>query len=93
MDASPNATWGYQDRYDEYRRAESSVSGEFRTTLNSWHMARSFSGATALNAAFVQANPTNRIYASTTTDQIYATCLHKMVARRLVAREGTSFIA
>lgn len=91
--ATPDGIFGYQDRYDEYRRAESGVSGEFRTTLNTWHMARDFTSAPALNASFVQANPTNRVYASTTTDQIYARCYHKMVARRLVAREGSSFIA
>lgn len=90
---SPDQVFGYQDRYDEYRRQESGVSGEFRTTLNSWHMARDFSSAPTLNSSFVQSNPTNRVYASTDTDQIYATCLHKIVARRLVASSGTSFIS
>lgn len=92
LHATPDGTFGYQDRYDEYRRAESGVSGEFRTILNSWHMARDFTSAPALNASFVQANPTNRVYASTTTDQIYATCRHKIVARRLVTPQGSSFI-
>lgn len=92
LHATPDGVFGYQDRYDEYRRAESGVSGEFRTTLNSWHMARDFSSAPALNGSFVQANPTNRVYASTTTDQIYAKCVNKIVARRLVAASGTSFV-
>lgn len=92
LHGTPDGTFGYQDRYDEYRRQESGVSGEFRTTLNSWHMARDFSSAPTLNSSFVQSNPTNRVYASTTTDQIYATCLHKIVARRLVAQSGSSFI-
>lgn len=90
--ATPDGTFGYQDRYDEYRRSESGVSGEFRTTLNSWHMARSFSSAPALNASFVQSNPTNRVYASTTTDQIYAEVNHKIVARRLVTSNASSNI-
>lgn len=92
MSSTPDGVFGYQDRHDEYRQGFSSVSGEFRTTLLPWHMARDFTADTALNSAFVQSNPTNRIYASTTTDQLYCMARNKMVARRLVAREGTSFI-
>lgn len=92
MHPDPTATWGYQDRYDEYRRMESGVSGEFRSTLDSWHMARNFSAPPVLNGSFVQANPTNRVYASTTTDQIYAMCMHSIQARRAVAKTGKSYI-
>lgn len=91
MSSDPNGNFGYQDRYDEYRQGFSSVSGEFRTTLTSWHLARDFSAETALNSAFVQANGSNRVFASTSTDQFYCMARNKMVARRLVAREGTSF--
>lgn len=69
--ASPDGTFGYQDRYDEYRRLESGVSGEFRTTLNYWHLARDFSSEPALNAAFVSSVPTMRTFASSTTDPFY----------------------
>lgn len=92
LSGAPDAIFGYQDRYDEYRRAVSGVSGEFRTLLTSWHMARDFTTTPVLNSSFIQSNPTNRVYASTDTDQVYATCLHKIVARRLVAQTGTSFI-
>ncbi|AZL82729.1 major capsid protein [Apis mellifera associated microvirus 44] len=92
-DGSGNDTWGYQDRYDEYRRGYSQVSGDFRTSnLNYWHMARIFTSAPALNAAFVQADPTNRIFASSTLDTMYAMCNHSVVARRMVAGKGSSFI-
>lgn len=37
--ANPEGVFGYQDRYDEYRRAESSVHGEFRGVLKDWHFA------------------------------------------------------
>lgn len=84
--------FGYQDRYDEYRRQESSVSGEFRSTLNTWHMARDLSGVPVLNDAFVECNPTNRIYQSTTTDQIYIEAQHNFRASRLLSSSGRSFI-
>jgi hypothetical protein len=87
---TPEGTFAYQDRYDEYRRAESSISGEFRDTggLEHWHMARVFSSDPALNQTFVEANPTNRIYASTTNDQLYIMANHSIQARRMLSRRG-----
>lgn len=85
--------FGYQDRYDEYRRVESSIHGEFReTTLNYWHFARQFASAPALNADFVKAVPTERTFAVPTKDVIYAMCNHSIQARRLVAKTGSSYI-
>lgn len=92
LHASPDGQFGWQDRYDEYRRTPSTIAGEFRTTLNSWHMARLFASDPALNSSFVTANPTNRIYASTATNQLYVMAKHSIQARRLVAKSGTSFI-
>lgn len=85
---TPNGTFGYQDRYDEYRRVESRVSGEFRSTLNDWHMGRIFGSDPALNSSFITANPTNRVYQSTATDQLYCMINHSIQARRLVAKVG-----
>lgn len=87
--ATPNGTFGYIDRYDEYRRSESSIAGEFRTTLDSWHMARIFASSPALNATFVTANPTDRIYASTTVNELQVMVNHKIKARRIVSKVGT----
>lgn len=86
---TPDGVFGYQDRYDEYRRHESRVSGEFRSTLADWHMARIFASDPALNASFVTANPTDRIYQSTATDQLLVMVNHSLQARRLVSRVGT----
>lgn len=88
--ATPNGTFGYIDRYDEYRRAESSIAGEFRTTLDSWHMARLFGVSTpALNATFVTSNPTDRIYADSTSNELQVMVNHKIHARRIVSKVGT----
>lgn len=91
MHTDPHGTFGWQDRYDEYRRKESSVSGEFRTLLNYWHMARDFAAAPVLNADFVTANPTDRVYASTDTHEIYMTARNNVVARRMLSKVGSSF--
>lgn len=87
--ATPDGTFGYIDRYDEYRRAESGIAGEFRSTLDSWHMARIFASDPALNATFVTANPTDRVYAETTTNELQVMVNHKISARRIVSKVGT----
>lgn len=87
--ADPDGTFGYIDRYDEYRRAESTIAGEFRTTLDSWHMARIFGSDPALNSTFVTSNPTDRIYADTTANELQIMVNHKIRARRIVSKIGT----
>lgn len=89
---SPDGTFGYQDRYDELRGAESMIAGEFRTTLNFWHFGRDFTTDPALNATFVKCVPTEEPFAVPSADTLYMTARHSMQARRLVARTGTSFI-
>ena len=84
---TPAGTFGYQDRYDEYRRCLSSVAGEFRTSaLNFWHMARDFSSDPALNASFVESVPTQRVHAVTTNDVLWIMASHSIQARRLVSK-------
>jgi capsid protein (F protein) len=83
-------SFGFQDRYDEYRREESSVAGLFRTTLNTWHLSREFGGAPALNSTFVQCVPSTRIFADTANDNLYVCANHNIQARRLVSHEGRS---
>lgn len=89
----PGGTFGFQDRYDEYRRTESSIGGEFRTSqLNFWHMARIFGSDVALNDDFIKCIPTERVFAVPTEDVFYIMAKHSIQARRLVASTGTSFI-
>lgn len=90
--ATPAGVFGYQDRYDEYRRVESSLGGEFRTTtLDYWHFARIFASDPALNATFVKCVPTERTFASSTNDVLYVMAMHSIQARRMLSKNGTSF--
>ena len=86
--STPHGTFGYEDMYNEYRHMENMVHGEFKEggTQTDWHMGRIFASNPALNASFVESNPTNRIYADQTAPQIYGTITHKIRARRQVAR-------
>lgn len=65
------ATFGYQERYSEYRYKPSQVTSLFRSnatgTLDLWHLSQDFSAIPSLNAAFIVENPPiDRIVAVTT---------------------------
>jgi hypothetical protein len=89
--SSPTATFGYQNRYDEYRFGINTVAGDFRPgqSLEEWTMCRDFSSDPALNSTFVTCSPTNRIYASTATDQLLVMAYHNVKARRMMRKIGS----
>lgn len=62
-DGNNEEVFGYIPRYAEYRYTPSRVSGQMATTLAHWHMGRAFATRPLLNAAFIEANPTKRIFA------------------------------
>lgn len=82
---SPDGTFGYQDRYDEYRHQPSTVSGEFRTDeLNYWHFAREFANQPALNSDFVECIPTMRPFGDYNADPLRVMAHHSVQARRII---------
>lgn len=90
--SQPDGIFGFQDRYDEYRRAESQVHGEFRTVLSDWHFARNFTTDPGLNETFVTADPSVDPFQAQTNDTLYCAVRHQLVARRMLAKKGSSFI-
>ena len=54
-------TFGYQERYAEYRYKPSQITGKMRSnatgTLDVWHLAQDFTSLPALNASFIEENP------------------------------------
>ncbi len=93
VDATPTdletyATFGYQDRYREYREQESKVAGDFRGTLDYWHLARDFASKPVLNQSFSDCDPSKRIFNVTTDDTLWIAAQHNLVARRLVSRNA-----
>lgn len=91
--ADADVVFGFQDRYDEYRRMESTVHGDFRDILDDWHFARIFAVAPVLNESFVEADPAIRPFQDQTgTATLLFLCNHQIVARRLLSKSGNSFI-
>lgn len=90
--ATPGGVFGYQDRYDEYRREENTVAGEMRSTFAYWHLARIFASDPALNASFVRSNPSKRVFAEQTMDSLWIQARHSVQARRMLSARGNSYI-
>jgi len=84
-----NDTFGYTPRYAEYKFVNSSVHGEFRTSLDFWHMGRIFAGKPSLNQAFIEAVPTTRIFAVSGSETIYAHIYHNIKVSRKMPFFGT----
>ena len=83
-------TFGYQNRYDEYRRGVNVITGEFRTNQDFWTLARIFDNRPALNADFVECNPSDRIFqvGEQNSDQLYCMVKNNIIAKRLVSKNG-----
>lgn len=91
-DATDENTFGYADRYREYREHPSQISAEMRGILDSWHMARKFDAQPVLNQSFVECDPTKRIHAEQTNHAMWITCNHSIQARRMVKRNPVARI-
>lgn len=93
-DLDIKGVFGYQSRYAEYKWKPSTVHGEFRNTLDFWHMARKFDNMPKLNKEFVIANPTDRIYAvrDESAEKLYCQIYHNFKALRPMPKYGTPMI-
>jgi len=101
---SPFDVFGYTPRYAEYKFNNSTVHGDFRTSLRFWHMVRHFvhsDGADPkLNSAFVECKPTQRIFAvdesladppiprEDWTDKLWIQMYHNIQAIRTMPKFG-----
>ncbi|WNK14806.1 MAG: major capsid protein [Microvirus sp.] len=91
--ASPKGIFGYLPRYTEYKYMPSRIAGDFRTTLNYWHIGRIFNTPPALNQNFIECFPQDvaRIFAVTDpdADPLYIQILHRIKAVRRMPVFGT----
>jgi len=89
-----NGTFGYIPRYSEYKFANNRVAGEFRSSLDYWHLGRKFDTGSPtgpeLNSDFVKCLPSSRIFAVTdpTADNIYSHVFNRITAVRKLPRFG-----
>lgn len=88
-------TFGYVPRYAEYKYLPSRVAGEFRTSLDYWHLGRKFATEPALNQQFIECDPasTKRIFAvEEGADSLYCHVYNKIRAVRPMPKFGTPML-
>ena len=84
--ATPDATFGFQDRYREYREQPSQVSCDLTRTYNFWHMGRLIPNNAALNPSFIECAPATRIFQDFVQTKMVIAANHHLVARRPVSK-------
>lgn len=83
--------FGYQSRYADYKYNADEIHGDFRTSLDFWHMGRKFSERPLLNESFITADPTTRIFAVTdkSVHHIYLDCWFDLYKESALPLYGT----
>lgn len=90
--ADDQETFGYVPRYAEYKFNPSRVAGDFRTTLDYWHLGRIFATAPTLSQEFIECSPedVDRVFAvQDDTDNLYCHVYNKITAVRPMPKFGT----
>ncbi|AXQ65706.1 MAG: major capsid protein [Microviridae sp.] len=85
--ADDDLTFGYQERYAEYRYKSSSITGKFRSnatgTLDYWHLSQDFDTLPALGNTFISDTPpVDRVIAVPTEPQFIFDSLFNMKSTR-----------
>ena len=90
--ANAENTFGYTPYYAEYKYNPSRVAGDFRTTLDFWHLGRIFATEPTLSQEFIECTPEDveRIFAvQDDTDNLYCHVYNKIKAVRPMPKFGT----
>ncbi len=80
--ANNEAVFGYQQYAADYKYSCSTIHGDFRGSLNFWHLGRNFTTRPVLNDVFVELNPDTRIFAVETGDTLWCQIFNNIKARR-----------
>ena len=94
-DSLNDGIFGYTPRYAEYKYIPSTVHGEFRNTLNFWHMGRVFDSRPSLNQDFIECDnaEVERIFAvNQDAENLYVYLHNKVQATRPMVYFGTPTI-
>lgn len=87
-------TFGYTPRYAEYKYHESEAHGDFRGNMSFWHLNRIFTDKPNLNTTFIECNPSNRVFATSQTqdDKFWVQIYQDVKALRLMPKYGTPML-
>ena len=87
--AADDNTFGYGDRYYEYKHNRSKVAADFRSALKEWHIGRDLGALPTLNQSFIECDvDETQIFAASTNDTMYIMASHSIQARRPVMKQN-----
>lgn len=84
--ATPDGTFGYTPRHEEYRSIPNTVHGDFTDFYKDWTLVDEFGGPPALNSTFVTCTPSKRIFQDQTNPGLIMNVQNKVAARRFVPK-------
>lgn len=86
-----NVVFGYQSRYSDWKYIPSSSHGDFRTTLDFWHLTRKFASAPSLGFLFNNFENTlpDRIFAVSGVQTLWAYIYNDVSVKRSLPYYGT----
>lgn len=87
-----NKIFGYSPRYAEYRSQPNRISGEFRTILDYWNLARKFDAEPSLNSDFLTMNPSKRVFAEQTQNSFLIMLRNTVKAYRVVPKTAKNIL-
>lgn len=90
-DMEPVTVFGYQSRYADWKFMHNTAHGDFRESLDYWHLVRKFSSAPMLNEDFVttQYLENDRIFNVTGVDTIWMYIYNQVKVKRSLPYFGT----
>lgn len=90
-DRTVQDVFGYQSRYSDWKHIPSSSHGDFRTTLDFWHLTRKFASQPVLSAAFVtfEDELQDRVFNVADVDTLWMYVYNKLNVKRSLPYFGT----
>lgn len=90
-DRTTQPVFGYQSRYADWKYIASSSHGDFRTTLDFWHITRKFSSSPVLGAEFCtfEDELQDRVFAVSGVDTLWCYIYNNVSVKRSLPYYGT----
>lgn len=90
-DRTTSPLFGYQSRYSDWKNIQSSSHGDFRTTLDIWHLTRKFANQPVLGSQFVTFEDAlqDRVFNVEQVDTLWMYVYNKLNVKRSLPYFGT----
>lgn len=91
VDRTVQPIFGYQSRYSDWKNIQSSSHGDFRSTLDFWHLTRLFAAVPVLGSEFVtfEDELQDRVFNVADVDTLWMYVYNKLTVKRALPYFGT----